>query len=120
MQKANPRGPANNLGCRSLLITLDNLQKGADLVYHLDTPWTPYLLAQRDGRVRRLKQPSPHVLSIRPVMAHSVEEYKHKQLAKKQEFIETVVFGKPPSSPEKDAEVVTLKEIAAGLGYSID
>ncbi|HCK99513.1 MAG TPA: hypothetical protein DHW42_05335 [Candidatus Marinimicrobia bacterium] len=70
-----------------------NLQKNANLMIHMDTPWTPYKLTQREGRIYRQGQKSP-VTIYRPMMNDSVEEYKQQTINMKKEWIRAIVDGK--------------------------
>lgn len=56
-----------------LLLTTDLLAEGVNLqdagvVVHLDQPWTPTAIAQREGRIRRLgsQHPQVHTYTVRP------------------------------------------------------
>lgn len=68
-----------------------NLQHGGHTMIHMDTPWVPKSITQREGRVLRTGQPSPHTMFYSPTMRGTVEESKRGKLASKVGDIEKLL-----------------------------
>ncbi len=68
-----------------------NLQHGGHTMIHLDTPWVPKSITQREGRVSRTGQPNPYTMFYSPVMSGTVEESKRGKLAGKVSDIEELL-----------------------------
>ncbi len=68
-----------------------NLQHGGHTMIHLDTPWVPKSITQREGRVLRTGQPSEHTMFYSPTMSGTVEGAKRAKLASKVGEIEKLL-----------------------------
>ena len=68
-----------------------NLQHGGHTMIHLDTPWVPKSITQREGRVLRTGQPNPFTMFYSPTMKGTVEEIKRGKLADKVKDIERLL-----------------------------
>ncbi len=68
-----------------------NLQHGGHTMIHLDTPWVPKSITQREGRVSRTGQPNPYTMFYSPVMSGTVEGTKRGKLASKVADIEKLL-----------------------------
>ena len=67
-----------------------NLQGCADLLIHLDVPWVPNVVHQRNGRIHRQGQTRP-VTILHYRMPGTVEARKVATLDRKQAWISTVL-----------------------------
>lgn len=87
-------------GSTSMLGTGVNAQKRAVAIHHLDTPWRPSDLAQRDGRaVRKGNEIAKHFANNKvDVIIYAVEKsldsYKFNLLFNKQQFIDQLKSNK--------------------------
>ncbi len=68
-----------------------NLQHGGHTLIHLDTPWVPKSITQREGRILRTGQPSSHTMFYSPTMSGTVESHKRGKLAEKVGDIEKLL-----------------------------
>ncbi|MFX4302995.1 SNF2-related protein [Alicyclobacillus tolerans] len=68
-----------------------NLQHGGHTMIHLDTPWVPKSITQREGRILRTGQPSSHTTFYSPTTRGTVEETKRGKLASKVNDIEKLL-----------------------------
>nr|NNM90111.1 DEAD/DEAH box helicase [Bacilli bacterium] len=57
-----------------------NLQTGGHTMIHMDQPWVPKSITQREGRILRSGQPSEFTLFYSPLMAGTVEFYKRSKI----------------------------------------
>lgn len=99
-----------------------NLQHGGHTMIHLDTPWVPKSITQREGRVLRTGQPSAHTMFYSPTMSDTIEEQKRGKLAGKVDDIEKLLGeGSAGSASENiaaSAKAWTLKDIKEMLGMT--
>ena len=86
-----------------------NLQWRGNLMVHLDTPWNPKILKQREGRIYRIGQDS-QTTYIRDLMDSSVEQYMDQIVRTKKSWIDTVIHGKDIVDEEL-LDMMSLKEI---------
>lgn len=68
-----------------------NLQKGAHTLIHMDNPWVPKAVTQREGRVLRTGQESAYASFFTPLMTGTVEDRKRAALGFKIEAIEDLL-----------------------------
>jgi hypothetical protein len=71
-----------------------NVQDRAIALHHLDAPWRPADVAQRDGRVLRQGNLNPEVEIIRYVTERSFDGYMWQTLERKARFIGQVMHGR--------------------------
>jgi N12 class adenine-specific DNA methylase len=71
-----------------------NVQRRAVALHHLDCPWRPADLAQRDGRIIRQGNANPEVRILRYVTEGSFDAYSWQTVARKAEFIAQVMRGR--------------------------
>lgn len=71
-----------------------NVQTRAVAVHHLDCPWRPADIDQREGRVRRQGNQNPHVRVVRYVTADSLDAYRWQTVERKARFIAQVMRGR--------------------------
>ncbi len=97
-----------------------NLQTGGHTMIHLDTPWVPKSITQREGRILRTGQPSAHTMFYSPTMSGTVEETKRGKLAAKVSDIEKLLgegaAGSAANNIAATAKAWSLKDIKEMLG----
>ena len=71
-----------------------NLQHGGHTLIHLDVPWVPKSITQREGRVHRQGQKSPFTTHYHATTGGSIEQEKQGILAKKAERIDELLGTK--------------------------
>jgi N12 class adenine-specific DNA methylase/SAM-dependent methyltransferase len=71
-----------------------NVQDRALALHHLDAPWRPADVAQREGRILRQGNLNPEVQVIRYVTAQSFDGYSWQTLERKARFIGQVMHGR--------------------------
>jgi hypothetical protein len=70
-----------------------NVQRRAVALHHLDAPWRPADVEQRDGRIMRQGNTNTTVGIYRYVTEGSFDAYMWQTLARKQKFIEQIMRG---------------------------
>jgi SNF2 family DNA or RNA helicase len=99
-----------------------NLQHGAHTLIHLDVPWVPKAITQREGRVLRQGQPNDYANFLTPIMTGTVEDNKRDKLGMKVSTIEALLgrgsSGSAAGNINSDvsAEKLSIKDIKAILG----
>lgn len=96
-----------------------NVQTLLYAAHHLDAPWRPSDLEQRDGRIERQGNTCEFIEIWRYVSAGSFDAYMWQTLAAKAQFIEQVMSGDAESRTVEDAMMSALsydevKAIACG------
>jgi hypothetical protein len=71
-----------------------NVQDRAIALHHLDAPWRPADVAQRDGRILRQGNLNPEVQVLRYVTEKSFDGYMWQTLERKARFIGQVMHGR--------------------------
>ncbi|HEX5117835.1 MAG TPA: DEAD/DEAH box helicase family protein [Pseudonocardiaceae bacterium] len=71
-----------------------NVQLRAVALHHLDCPWRPADLQQREGRILRQGNHNPEVQILRYVTEGSFDGYSWQTVARKAEFIAQVMRGR--------------------------
>lgn len=71
-----------------------NIQDRAVALHHLDCPWRPADIAQRDGRIRRRGNQNREIEIIRYVTEHSFDAVLWGIIARKAKFIGQVMKGR--------------------------
>jgi hypothetical protein len=74
-----------------------NVQARAIAMHHLDAPWRPADIEQRDGRIRRQGNQNPEVQVFRYVTEGSFDTYMWQTLERKAAFIAQVTRGDLPN-----------------------
>jgi SNF2 family DNA or RNA helicase len=72
-----------------------NVQDRAVALHHLDAPWRPADVSQRDGRIIRQGNLNDQVRVIRWVTARSFDGYMWQTLERKARFIHEVSCDRP-------------------------
>ncbi len=96
-----------------------NVQKKLWVLHHLDAPWRPRDIEQRDGRILRQGNENEQVTIYRYVTQGSFDAYMWQTLETKQRFIEQVISGKVTVREAEDLEsgalsFAEIKAIASG------
>ena len=101
------------VGSTSLMGVGTNVQDLAVALHHLDCPWRPADVAQREGRILRQRNKHPRVHIYRYVTERSFDAYMWQTVTRKAKFIDQVIHGKTTS---RDAE--DIGGDMAALSYS--
>lgn len=96
-----------------------NIQKKLVALHHLDAPWRPRDIEQRDGRILRQGNENKEIQIYRYVTEGSFDAYMWQTLETKQRFIEQVMNGKTSVREAEDLEsnalsFAEIKAIASG------
>ena len=96
-----------------------NIQKKLVALHHLDAPWRPRDIEQRDGRILRQGNSNPHVSIFRYVTEGSFDAYLYQTLETKARFIQQVISGTVTVREAEDVEggalnYAEIKAIASG------
>ncbi len=96
-----------------------NVQKKLWVLHHLDAPWRPRDIEQRDGRILRQGNDNPQIIIFRYVTEGSFDAYMWQTLETKQRFIQQVMSGKTSVREAEDLEggalsFAEIKAIASG------
>ncbi len=79
-----------------------NVQDRAVALHHLDAPWRPADVAQREGRILRQGNRNPEVQILRYCTARSFDGYSWQTLERKATFIGQVMHGRLDSREISD------------------
>ncbi len=92
-----------------------NVQARAVALYHLDCPWRPSDIAQREGRILRQGNQNPEVAIVRFVTERSFDSYMWQGVERKATFIAQVMRGKLDSREidEIDSSALSAAEAKA-------
>jgi hypothetical protein len=92
-----------------------NVQARAVALYHLDCPWRPSDIAQREGRIMRQGNQNPEVAIVRFVTERSFDSYMWQGVERKATFIAQVMRGKLDSREieEIDSSALSAAEAKA-------
>jgi N12 class adenine-specific DNA methylase len=97
------------LGSTQKMGTGTNVQKRLVALHHLDAPWKPAEVEQRDGRILRQGNENPEVGIYRYVTEGSFDAYMWQALETKARFISQVMTG---SSTARRAEDIGGQELS--------
>jgi hypothetical protein len=86
-----------------------NVQKRLVALHHLDAPWTPAEVEQREGRILRQGNQNAEVAIYRYVTEGSFDAYMWQALETKARFISQVITGK---SGQRRAEDIGSQELS--------
>jgi SNF2 family DNA or RNA helicase len=84
-----------------------NLQVGRYLI-HVDLPWDPTLIEQRNGRIERTGNHNENITIYYYVMSDSYDEHLLTILERKQELANTIIGGGKSSSSKQDISKLAL------------
>ena len=107
------------LGSTSKMGTGTNVQKRLVALHHLDAPWKPAEVEQRDGRILRQGNDNPEVAIYRYVTEGSFDAYMWQALETKARFIAQVMSGdcavrKAEDVGGQELSYAEVKAIASG------
>lgn len=91
-----------------------NVQKRLVALHHLDVPWRPADMEQREGRIRRQGNTNEEIEVLRYVTEGSFDEYRWSLLAIKQGFIYKMLRGEVNKMDDVDPSQLDM-EVAAAL-----
>lgn len=74
-----------------------NIQRRAIALHHLDCPWRPAELEQREGRILRQGNENPDIEIVRYVTEGSFDVFMWQTVTRKAKFISQVMSGDPAS-----------------------
>ena len=97
------------LGSTTKMGTGTNVQKRLVALHHLDAPWKPAEVEQRDGRILRQGNENPEVAIYRYVTEGSFDSYMWQALETKARFISQIMTGK---SGVRQAEDIGGQELS--------
>ena len=107
------------IGSTTKMGTGTNVQKRLIALHHLDAPWKPAEVEQRDGRILRQGNENPEVAIYRYVTEGSFDAYMWQALETKARFIGQVITGDNASRRAEDIgsqelSYAEVKAIASG------
>ncbi len=107
------------IGSTQKLGTGTNVQKRLIALHHLDAPWKPAEVEQRDGRILRQKNENEEVAIYRYVTKGSFDAYTWQALETKARFISQVMTGESGVRTAEDIggqelSYAEVKAIASG------
>ena len=103
------------IGSTERMGTGTNIQHRAIALHHLDCPWRPADVTQREGRLVRQHNQNPEVGIFRYVTKGSFDGYMWQTVTRKAKFIEQVLAGRLDVREMEDLGETTLSfaEVAA-------
>lgn len=92
-----------------------NVQARAIALYHLDCPWRPSDIAQREGRILRQGNQNPEIAIVRFVTERSFDAYMWQGVERKATFIAQIMRGRLDSREieEIDSSALSAAEAKA-------
>ncbi|MBQ7646152.1 MAG: DEAD/DEAH box helicase family protein, partial [Clostridia bacterium] len=92
-----------------------NVQKKLIALHHLDCPWRPADLQQREGRIVRQGNENPEVEIFTYVTENTFDSYLYQLVESKQKFIGQIMTSKSPvrSAEDVDEQALSYAEIKA-------
>ena len=107
------------LGSTQKMGTGTNVQKRLVALHHLDAPWKPAEVEQREGRILRQGNENAEVAIYRYVTEQSFDAYMWQALETKAKFINQVMRGDAVGRQAEDVggqelDYATVKSIASG------
>jgi hypothetical protein len=97
------------IGSTTKMGTGTNVQKRLIALHHLDAPWKPAEVEQRDGRIQRQGNENPEVMIFHYVTEGSFDSYMWQTLETKARFINQIMSGK---SGVRKAEDIGSQELS--------
>lgn len=85
-----------------------NIQDKLTALHHLDCPWRPSDLEQREGRIIRQGNENSDVDVFRYVTESTFDAYLYQMIENKQRFISQIMTSKSPVRSCEDVDKATL------------
>ena len=103
------------LGSTSKMGAGTNVQDRLIALHHLDCPWRPADLEQREGRIVRQGNTNPKVMIFRYVTENTFDSYNWQLIENKQKFIGQIMTSKSPvrSCEDVDETALSYAEVKA-------
>nr|WP_313315246.1 helicase-related protein [Dietzia maris] len=115
------------IGSTSKMGVGTNIQARAAALHHLDCPWRPADVEQREGRILRQGNLNEEVRILRYVTEGSFDAYMWQGVARKAAFIEQVMHGRVDQRTASDLDVegeqfdyATVTAVASGNPLLLD
>lgn len=96
------------LGSTGKMGTGTNCQQKLKALHHLDTPYRPSDLEQRNGRIIRQGNTNPEVDIFSYVTKGTFDSYLYQLVENKQRFISQIMTNKSPARAAEDVDEATL------------
>ncbi|MDN6401281.1 MAG: helicase, partial [Brachybacterium sp.] len=93
-----------------------NIPARAVALYHMDCPWRPSDIAQREGRILRQGNQNPEVGVVRLVTEKSFDAYMWQAVERKAKFISQIMRG---SLDVREVEEIDSAELSAAEAKAI-
>ena len=92
-----------------------NVQQKLVALHHLDVPWKPACLQQREGRILRQGNENPEVEILNYVTGSTLDSYLYSTVCNKARFIAQILDNESPARvcEDLDESVLTYAEIQA-------
>ncbi|MVB10819.1 hypothetical protein CAFE_15170 [Caprobacter fermentans] len=92
-----------------------NIQDRLVALHHIDCPWKPRDIEQREGRILRKGNNNPNVKIFRYVTENTFDSYSWQLIENKQRFISQIMTSKSParSCEDIDDSVLSYAEVKA-------
>jgi hypothetical protein len=99
-----------------------NIQDRLYALHHLDVPWRPSDIEQRQGRIQRQGNKNKEIEILRYVTEGTFDAYSGQLIENKQKFISQIMTGKSPVRSCEDIDETSLsyaevKALATGNPY---
>jgi N12 class adenine-specific DNA methylase len=103
------------LGSTTKMGTGTNVQKRLVALHHLDCPWKPAEIEQREGRILRQGNDNPQVAIYRYVTENSFDSFMWQTLETKAKFIDQIMTGRSAVRRAQDigGEALSYAEVKA-------
>ena len=92
-----------------------NVQQKLKAIHHLDVPWRPADMVQREGRIMRRGNQNENILIYRYIVEGSFDAYSWQILETKQRFISQFLKGSTyqRTATDLDSDILTYAEVKA-------
>ena len=100
------------MGGTEKLVTGVNIQAKLKTLHHIDAPWRPSDMEQREGRILRQGNENPTVEILRYGVDRSFDANAHQRLDTKERFIKSIITGTNTEREAGDAGVEAITSFA--------
>ncbi|SEU22416.1 Adenine-specific DNA methylase, N12 class [Lacrimispora sphenoides] len=103
------------LGSTFMMGAGTNVQRNLIAEHHLDVPWRPSDIEQREGRIIRQGNENDHVWVFRYITSGTFDAYSWQVIENKQKFISQIMTSKSPvrSCADLDEQSLSYAEVKA-------